>query len=93
MLTDVLRETLLRRNTDPDGLLASMRTLVPQHAEAEVGPDLFVVIVTHVLRHRLGIDAERLPQSMPAELADVLWSDPDARGRIGRLWQTVVGQT
>lgn len=95
LLREVLGETLSRSREDADGLVLAIRdwksTLPspPQGGSAVLDADLFAALVGVVLRQRLGDKADKLPEKLRQEVGDVLWSDPDSRQRIERLWVSV----
>ena len=89
LLQEVLGETLIRNQENPDQLVQVLRDFKDQHRNDEIDVALFVLIAREVLRHRLGERARKLPDDLFDEVGRALWANQDSRNRIQRFWNSI----
>ena len=89
LLQEVLGETLIRNQENPEQLIESLHRFREEHATKPCDETIFTELVRAVLRHRLGQRVQKLPADLFEEVGQALWSNEHSRQRVQRLWQSL----
>ncbi len=86
LLAEVLGETLIRHQEDPNILVHSLQQWYQAQVDPHFDADVFPELIRHVLHHRLGERATRLPAELFSEVGLAIWNNEESRQRVQQLW-------